>query len=377
MYQKHWKFPHYGIDMGCDEKGYDTYALGAGKVIACGLNNGAIDKGLGNCIIIRYDDVEQSNGTLQSLVCQMFHFDKILVEVGQTVTNKTIIGHYGKTGKNYHIDKGCHLHLQFSTDVANPNSCAGIAPQSNGRVVTSVAVDNTIDPSAVWFKNNGQSIRGLTSNWFTAKDINLKSIGAKSELKPEYQYLVQPVNNMIITCSYKNKPYETKFRLGTHYGTDFCGSRQIWGSGDGEIISTGYDNCFGNFVVAKYYNAVNHSTNKYRDIIFRYYHMSSCAVKVGQKITKDTKLGIMGNTGTYSQGIHCHLECDSDTKYYNYTPTLRGATSHFRAGNRVNDTTLNVMNYLNCKFTAPDNQKISRTQDIYTDENDINIPKIK
>lgn len=45
---------------------------------------------------------------------------------------------------------------------------------------------------------------------------------------------------------------------------------------------------------------------------------------MGQKITKDTVLGTMGNTGIYSTGVHLHLEIDTDTneKYACWSPTV-------------------------------------------------------
>ena len=181
---------------------------------------------------------------------------------------------------------------------------------------------------------------------------------------------------MVVTCSYKNKLYEQKYKIGTHYGVDFAGDRQMYASGNGIVLDCGYDNCFGNFIIIKYDKAVNHKTNKYRDVIFRYFHLASLFITKGQQVNKDTKLGIMGTTGKYSDGIHCHLECDTDCrlKYCNYTPTLKGNTNRFKAGI---DTTLNPMDYIHCEYTKPDNQKISRTQDMYTSLNDVAIPKIK
>lgn len=45
---------------------------------------------------------------------------------------------------------------------------------------------------------------------------------------------------------------------------------------------------------------------------------------MGQKITKDTVLGTMGNTGIYSTGVHLYLEIDTDTneKYACWSPTV-------------------------------------------------------
>lgn len=184
---------------------------------------------------------------------------------------------------------------------------------------------------------------------------------------------------MKLTCSYKNKLYEeTKFNgvyLGSHYGTDFTGDTQIWGSGNGIVIKSGYDNCFGNFVVVKYENVYNHKTKKTINCIFRYFHMASVSVSANQKITKDTKLGVMGSTGQYATGVHCHLEADTDTTYWNYTPSLGGNSTYFKPGLKGSqDTTFNVLELLYVKNTSPDNQVYTTVNDGYINSEDKTLP---
>ena len=100
-------------------------------------------------------------------------------------------------------------------------------------------------------------------------------------------------------------------------------------------------------------------------------------VKIGDKVTKDTKIGIMGATGKYTAGVHLHLEADSDEAHYQYTPTLSGNTNVMKAGTRgAGDTTFNPAEVLYCKTSSPDNQTITRTMDGYTSEEDVNTPKI-
>ena len=187
---------------------------------------------------------------------------------------------------------------------------------------------------------------------------------------------------MKLTCSYKNKLYETtKFNgkyLGSHYGSDFTGDKQIWGSGNGTVIKTGYDNCFGNFVVVKYEDVYNHKTKKTIDVICRYFHMASVSVTSNQKINKDTKLGIMGSTGQYATGVHCHMEADTDTTYWNYTPSLSGSSTFFKAGLRGDqDTTFNVLELLYIKETAPDDQEYHTVSDGYINSEDKKLPVLE
>lgn len=389
-YMKNHGFAHYGLDCGCEESGYKVYGCGQGTVVACGLNNGALNKGLGNCVVIKYPDVECNDGKIRDLSCRMFHFDKIYVKQGQNVNVNTVIGDYGNTGIDYDPSNKTakHLHIEFGSNYSNPDYSIGIAVNSTGMVIKRTTSDISLDPSDVWFLGSGQSIKGVTTNWYSNKDINIPKIDStinKPSIpsKNEFQKLILPVNNMLITASYKNKKYESlpgntsTGKMGVHYGMDFCNDLQIWGSGNGLVIKTGIDSCFGNFVVVKHENVYNHKLNKVIDIVLRYFHLNSISVKTGDKITKDTKIGIMGKTGIYAKGIHCHLEADTDINNWQFTPTLVGNTTYFRAGTRGSgDTTFNPLDVMYIKASPPDNQKLLGTQDGYTNPEDLKTPKL-
>ena len=107
-------------------------------------------------------------------------------------------------------------------------------------------------------------------------------------------------------------------------------------------------------VVAVYKNC-ELPNGQVKDVAMRYYHLDKIYVKVGDKITKDTKLGLYGNTGT-SSGAHLHLETDFDTKYPNYTPQMgrSGNNNVLMAGN--DKTLVHPNQVLWVKTTAPDNQ---------------------
>lgn len=384
-YFKMWGYTHYGLDCGSSENGYNVYACGNGTVISAGDNNGGINKGIGNCVVITYANVECNNGEIRDLSCRMFHFDKIFVKNGQIVTAKTLIGEYGNSGGYYNpaVNSGKHLHIEFGTNYEHPTQSIGIARQSEGKVIKRTNIDISIDPSIVWFINDSQKIKGVTNNWFSKKDIDIPSINKTIKKdKIDSQKLILPVNNMLITASYKNKKYETlkgntaSGFMGIHYGMDFCNDLQLWASGNGVVLKIGSDSCFGNFVVIKYDNVFNHKTMKYVDVVFRYFHLASISVKINDVVNKDTKIGVMGRTGRYASGIHCHLEVDTDCKNWEYTPTLSGNTSHFKSGLKgVNDTTFNPLEVLYIKNSAPDNQKLFITNDGYTNGEDLNVPK--
>ena len=87
---------------------------------------------------------------------------------------------------------------------------------------------------------------------------------------------------------------------------------------------------------------------------FRYYHLDSIKVKVGQSVSKDTVLGYYGNTGA-SSGAHLHIEIDTDTKYPNYTPQISKDNGVLKRGT---DSTITPTLALYVKTTAPDYQSV-------------------
>lgn len=111
-----------------------------------------------------------------------------------------------------------------------------------------------------------------------------------------------------------------------HNGIDLISSSgkdlSIIAIADGEVVSaidgiSGYDeyNTCGNFV------KIRHADGKFT----RYLHMlkDSVCVKVGEKVKKGAKLGIMGNTG-YSFGKHLHFDISDGTTFEDPLPYLKG-----------------------------------------------------
>ena len=171
------------------------------------------------------------------------------------------------------------------------------------------------------------------------------------------QRLILPINKARITSGYKNANYKKQFGY-THYGIDMTDKaktdKTIWGSGVGEITHCGWHPTGGNVVVAVYKDCLLPTGNT-MDIAMRYYHLDSISVKVGDKITKDSRLGYYGNTGS-SSGAHLHIEVDSDVKYPNYTPQTSQSNNVLKAGT---DSTLNPVNVLWVKTSSPDSQEVS------------------
>ena len=88
----------------------------------------------------------------------------------------------------------------------------------------------------------------------------------------------------------------TDFHYGIDYGTN--GKKlPLYAIADGVVYKVSKDSVSGNYIYIDY---------KELGIRVFYCHLDSVAVKKGAKVTKDTKVGITGTTGS-STGIHLHL----------------------------------------------------------------------
>lgn len=125
-----------------------------------------------------------------------------------------------------------------------------------------------------------------------------------------------------ISADYKTRNTE----YPTHNGIDLVSSSgkdlSIIAIDDGTVVSAvdgikGYDEytTCGNFV------KIRHENGKFT----RYLHLlkDSVCVKVGEKVKKGAKLGIMGNTG-YSFGKHLHFDVSNGTAFEDPLPYLKG-----------------------------------------------------
>lgn len=172
------------------------------------------------------------------------------------------------------------------------------------------------------------------------------------------QKLILPINECRITSGYKNTQYRKLFGFG-HFGQDMTDKGRgkdytVWGCGVGTVLEAGYDSKTGYTVVIRYNDCIL-TDGTVRDVIQRSWHFDSLNVKKGDKITKDTRIGKFGDTGSYADGKHLHIEFDKDCNYPTYSPTFAGNTSIIKAGT---DTTLNPTSVLYVKKTAPDYQSV-------------------
>lgn len=90
---------------------------------------------------------------------------------------------------------------------------------------------------------------------------------------------------------------------GDHLGLDIkskTGDTNVYAAANGTVTQSGWNSANGNCVV------IAHSVNG-KTVYSFYGHLKSRSVSVGQKISKGSKIGIIGNTGSSSTGVHLHF----------------------------------------------------------------------
>lgn len=371
-YKAYWGYDHYGWDLTGQQrnKEEDVYASGLGKVIACGK-----DSKVGYVAVIQYFDVyNHKTGKVCDVIARYFHMSKLYIQTNQPVDTKTKIGimsGYGRKPNSY----GIHLHIEFDTDINYPCYSGSVA---GGSIIRKGTASTMINPNEIFHIGKTQVFYRYNNTWYLPADLaipRLKESNFTSDTSGA-QYLIQPVNHTVLSAGYLNTKYQKKFGF-KHYGHDVYSNNSdltVYASGDGKVLECGYDSALGNIVVVRYNKAYNEKTKKYTDIIMRYYHLASISVSKHTIVTKDTKLGIMGNTGKYSTGIHLHYEIDTDTDYPCYSPTIGTSGTLIKAGT---PTTVNPAYFIHTKISAPDKQTITYLADGYSGTEDKKYIKIK
>lgn len=106
-----------------------------------------------------------------------------------------------------------------------------------------------------------------------------------------------------VTCEYKRKG---NWAAGWHTGIDLVGDSDIiYGSCDGVVSKIGTDKSYGTYVTVKA------SDGKYH----WFCHLSKVTCKLGDKISRTTKIGVMGATGN-ATGKHLHFEIRNSSNKY-------------------------------------------------------------
>ena len=167
-YQKHWGYPHYGIDISTIQGGAGTnpkiYASGEGVVVAAGR-----DEKLGGAVAVLYSDVIMPDGTTADLIGRYMHLRSVAVKLGERVKTGSLLGVEGKEGTGDY-----HLHLEFDTDTKYPV----YSPQVAGSNFWKKGTDSTVNPSLLLHIGAGQSLAAPTYNpeWLNKEDLNIPAL---------------------------------------------------------------------------------------------------------------------------------------------------------------------------------------------------------
>lgn len=145
--------------------------------------------------------------------------------------------------------------------------------------------------------------------------------------------LLPPLSGGKITASYMNYAYLNRFGFN-HYGMDMVATDGDWrvrASENGQVLFAGVDEVLGGALVLRYGN-----------LIARYFHLESTVCTAGDWVEQGEIIALAGNTGKHTTGRHLHVEFDTDTKYWNWTPTLGTSTKSF-IGSRQGANSLTML----------------------------------
>ena len=115
--------------------------------------------------------------------------------------------------------------------------------------------------------------------------------------------LFHTLDDIFISSPYSNRISPITGEREFHEGVDYSANGKsipIYALDDGEVLYEGYDNSTGAIICYIRFP-------KLGDHVGLYYHLANTVINKGDKVTKDTKIGMMGSTG-YSTGNHLHFD---------------------------------------------------------------------
>ena len=115
--------------------------------------------------------------------------------------------------------------------------------------------------------------------------------------------LFHTLDDIFISSPYSNRISPITGDREFHEGVDYSANGKsipIYALDDGEVLYEGYDNSTGAIICYVRFPKLD-------DYVGLYYHLANTVINKGDKVTKDTKIGMMGSTG-YSTGNHLHFD---------------------------------------------------------------------
>lgn len=121
--------------------------------------------------------------------------------------------------------------------------------------------------------------------------------------KHNAERLFHTLDDIFISSPYSNRISPITGEREFHEGVDYSANGKsipIYALDDGEVLYEGYDNSTGAIICYIRFPKLD-------DHVGLYYHLANTVINKGDKVTKDTKIGMMGSTG-YSTGNHLHFD---------------------------------------------------------------------
>ena len=115
--------------------------------------------------------------------------------------------------------------------------------------------------------------------------------------------LFHTLDDIFISSPYSNRISPITGEREFHEGVDYSANGKsipIYALDDGKVLYEGYDNSTGAIICYIRFPKLD-------DHVGLYYHLANTVINKGDKVTKDTKIGMMGSTG-YSTGNHLHFD---------------------------------------------------------------------
>lgn len=121
--------------------------------------------------------------------------------------------------------------------------------------------------------------------------------------KYNVERLFHTLDDIFISSPYSNRISPITGEREFHEGVDYSANGKsipIYALDDGEVLYEGYDNSTSAIICYIRFPKLD-------DHVGLYYHLANTVINKGDKVTKDTKIGMMGSTG-YSTGNHLHFD---------------------------------------------------------------------
>jgi murein DD-endopeptidase MepM/ murein hydrolase activator NlpD len=155
-----------------------------------------------------------------------------------------------------------------------------------------------------------------------------KELHGKYELR--YKWMRTPLDNFFVNSEFA-VPRFWRGQWFNHTGVD-CGSvdsEGIYSPFDGKVSDKGYDRLGGYYVIVSVEKIeYNEKLEKYELVPYDSYvgHLSQIDIELNQRVSQGDRVGVIGDTGNYCDGIHCHWSIKRDGKLMNpfINSTYRG-----------------------------------------------------